>query len=58
MTISRIDVASGRREAVKTLVPADPSSRIGRVVVTPDGHYYVFDEVSRLSNLYLVKGLR
>ena len=58
--IARIDLRSGRREAVRTLRPPDPSgvTSILRIVMTPDGGSYAYTYVRAVSVLYLVEGLR
>jgi eukaryotic-like serine/threonine-protein kinase len=58
--IARIDLQSGRREAVRTLRPPDPSgvSSILRIVMTPDGGSYAYTYIRAVSALYLVEGLR
>ena len=59
VTIVRIDLASGQRSVVRELVPADPLARVTPyVVITPDGNSYAYAYRRRLSELYLVEGLR
>ena len=57
--VDRIDVSTGRREAWKTIQPADPVGvdNIFRIVVTPDGNAYCHDYVRFLSELFIVEGL-
>jgi hypothetical protein len=58
--IHRVDVATGKQQLVKELMPADPAG-IGRVspaVITPDGKYYVYGYGRVLSVLYVVDGLK
>ncbi|MEO8192128.1 MAG: protein kinase [Acidobacteriota bacterium] len=57
---SRIDVATGARLPWKTMIPDDPT---GVTFIRPphfshDGETYAYSYARRLSNLYLVKGLR
>jgi dipeptidyl aminopeptidase/acylaminoacyl peptidase len=58
--VSRVDLASGRRELFKKLGPADPAgvSPLSLTVFTPDGKCYAYGYVRRLSELYTVDGLR
>ncbi|MGE5275980.1 MAG: protein kinase domain-containing protein [Acidobacteriota bacterium] len=58
--ISRIEVATGARQPWKTLMPADPT---GVTFIRPphfsrDGEACAYSYSRRLSNLYLVRGLR
>jgi len=58
--IVRIDLATGKEEKWRDLVPADSTglnSIIG-VKVTPDGTRYAYSYYRSLSNLYLAGGLR
>jgi hypothetical protein len=58
--IARINLRSGRREAVRSLAPPDPAGTtdILRVVMTPDARAYAYTFVRAISALYLVDGLR
>ena len=58
--IMRLDLATGRRETLKELVPADTAGaqQIIPVRITPDGRYYVYTYFRRLSDLYLADRLR
>ena len=58
--VDRIDVSTGRREAWKTIQPADPVGvdTIVRILVTPDGKAYCHDYVRFLSELFIVEGLK
>jgi Tol biopolymer transport system component len=57
--VFRRDLATGRREPWKEIVPADPAG-VFRLdaTVTPDGRSYVYTYYRILSNLYLVEGIR
>jgi dipeptidyl aminopeptidase/acylaminoacyl peptidase len=58
--VDRLDLATGRRVLWKELAPPDLAggrSIIG-ISITPDARYYVYTYTSRLSNLYLVEGLK
>jgi serine/threonine protein kinase len=58
--IFRVDIDSGRRETWKELMPSDPAgvSGLAWICLTPDGESHVYTYVRRLSDLYLVEGLR
>jgi hypothetical protein len=58
--IDRIEIATGRREVWKELMPADPTGvlGIGRAFVTPDGESYAYHFASSVGRLYLAEGLR
>jgi Tol biopolymer transport system component len=58
--VDRVDVTTGRREAWKTIQPADPIGvdSIIRILVTPDGKAYCHDYVRFLSELFVVEGLK
>ncbi len=59
LDVFRVDLASGRREPFKKIVPADPAGfgtyPSGRF--TPDGKYYVYSFSRILSELYAVDNL-
>lgn len=56
--VYRLDLASGRRERIRTLVPDEPAgvSADGGVLATGDGERFVFSYVQLLGKLYVVKG--
>ncbi len=58
--VDRIEVSTGRREAWKTIQPADPVGvdTIASILVTPDGNAYCHDYVRLLSELFIVEGLK
>jgi DNA-binding winged helix-turn-helix (wHTH) protein len=58
--LERLDVASGARETVADLTPYDRAGMIGPLspVITADGRAYVWGFARRLSELYVVTGLR
>jgi Tol biopolymer transport system component len=58
--VDRIDIATGHREAWKTIQPADPVGVDGvfRILITPDGNAYCHDYVRFLSELFIVEGLK
>ncbi len=58
--VTRLDLESGKREAWKDLLPADPAGveRISNVLVTPDGKGYAYCYARLLSDLFVVEGLR
>jgi eukaryotic-like serine/threonine-protein kinase len=60
LNIYRFDFVSSTRQFVRQVRPADPtgSERLTQVFMTPDGKYYVYTGVRRLSTLFLVSGLK
>ncbi len=58
--IERLDVRTGARAAAAELRTGDPTGAIGPLspVITPDGRHYAFVYARRLSDLYVVDGLR
>lgn len=56
----RLDPYTGHRIWLRHLAPADPvgATGIGRMVVTPDARAWAYTVVRRLSELYVVEGLR
>jgi len=58
--VDLVEVATGRRQPWKTLMPADSAgvSNITRVCPTPDGKSYAYAYIRTLSDLYLVEGAR
>jgi len=60
INIYRFDFLSGTRTFVRRVQPPDPAGIDGitEMLMTPDGKYYVYGAPRRLSNLYVVSGLR
>jgi hypothetical protein len=60
LKVYRLDVATGRKDLWKTLMPSDAAGigSIVPVIPTPDGSSYVYTYARTLSDLYLVEGLR
>jgi Tol biopolymer transport system component len=58
--VFKIDVATGRREPWKTIVPVDPAGliEIDNIVMTPDARAYAYSFERILTNLEVVEGLR
>jgi Tol biopolymer transport system component len=58
--IVRLDVSTGERSPWKELMPLDNAGvqNIGPIRITPDGKTYVYGFQRRLSDLYLVEGLK
>ncbi len=58
--VYRYDLASGRKEPWKELMPSDAAglNTISRVVVTPDGKTYAYSYLRILSSLQLVDGMK
>ena len=59
-TISRVELATGKREVWKEVVPSDPVGVrfVGNLRLTPDGKTYAYHLTRQVSDLYLVEGLR
>jgi len=59
LKVSRLNVATGRREPWKELQPPDPVGvQMGPVVMTPDGNTYVYSFQRDICTLYLADGLK
>jgi Tol biopolymer transport system component len=58
--VFRLDVATGKRERVKDIAPADTAGFVALMdlSLTPDGKAYAYTYVRMLSNLYIVRGVR
>jgi Tol biopolymer transport system component len=57
--VSRVELATGRREPWKTIMPQDPVGIwMADLLLTPDGKSYVYNCSRDLSDLYLVEGLK
>ena len=58
--VDRLDLATGRRTRVFTVLPADPVGIPGiqGLYITPDARAYVYNVTRKLSVLYLVEGLK
>jgi hypothetical protein len=58
--VDRLDLATGRREHWKAILPPDPVGVYGipRLLLSADGGSYVYAYVRLLDDLYLVDGLR
>jgi hypothetical protein len=58
--VIRFDLAGGRRQVWRTLMPAEPSGgyAVTEFAITPDGQSYYYSFKRQLSQLYLVSGLR
>jgi Tol biopolymer transport system component len=58
--IYRFDFVNDTRQFVRQLRPADSTGmeRIGDVLMTPDGKYYVYGATREVSNLFVVTGLK
>ncbi|HZL96942.1 MAG TPA: hypothetical protein VFB99_25015 [Vicinamibacterales bacterium] len=58
--VHKLDVATGRRELWKMLIPGDASGvyAITEFTVTPSGHAYAYTYTRSLSQLYLARGIR
>ena len=59
LQIVRLDLSTGRREPWQDITPADWTGlSVGSVFLSADGKSYVYGYDRRLSDLYLVEGLR
>ncbi len=60
LRVTTLDLATGRKELWKELMPADPAgvSTIAPVLITPDEKYYVYSYTRTLGDLYVVDGLK
>jgi eukaryotic-like serine/threonine-protein kinase len=60
MRVVRVDLNTGKRELFKEIEPPDRSGilSLGPIQITPDGKIYVYGFTRRLSDLYVVEGLR
>ena len=58
--VTRLEVATGKREIWKDLLPADPAGieRISNVLISPDARSYAYCYARLLSDLFVVEGLR
>ncbi|MBV8053397.1 MAG: PD40 domain-containing protein, partial [Acidobacteriaceae bacterium] len=58
--VYRLDVSTGQRSLWKELIPSDAAgvSRLGPIVITPDGKSCLYGYHRILSDLYLVEGLK
>src|SRR5579862_4556587 len=58
--VYRLDLSSGHRSPWKELIPSDAAgvSRLGPIVITPDGKACLYGYHRILSDLYLVEGLK
>jgi eukaryotic-like serine/threonine-protein kinase len=60
VTISRVDAMTGKRTIWKQITPADPAGvdAFQGIAITPDEKSFVYSYRRRLSDLYLVDGLK
>jgi Tol biopolymer transport system component len=58
VTVYRLDLATGRREAIRSFAPNDPSGvlNVGPVLLSADGESYVYSYRRILDDLYVVTG--
>ena len=58
--VEKLDVATGRKQPWKSLVPPDVSgvTDISAILITPDGNNYVYEYGRTLSDLYLVNDVK
>ncbi|MGB7866379.1 MAG: hypothetical protein WCF74_23510, partial [Candidatus Sulfotelmatobacter sp.] len=60
LKITRVELATGKREPFKEIVPADPAGAqsIPYIKFSADGKSYAYSMGRQLSDLYVVDGLR
>ena len=60
LKITRIDLATGKREPFREIAPADPAGvqSIPSVYFSADGKSYAYTLGRQLSDLYVVDGLK
>ncbi len=58
--VSRLNISTGDRQPLLELTPRDPAGVVGidNLNMTRDGQTYVYSFVRRLSDLYVVEGIR
>jgi eukaryotic-like serine/threonine-protein kinase len=58
--VYRLDLATGHRTLWRGLIPSDSAgvSRLGPIVITPDGKSCLYGYHRVLSDLYLVEGMK
>ena len=59
LRVYRVDLAGGRRDLWKTIVPPDRAGLFGvELYITPDGQSYILNSHRWVNDLYLVEGLK
>jgi hypothetical protein len=58
--VVRWNPLTGARRPFLRIAPADPSGvwGINHLTITPSGHAYAYSVLRKLSDLYLIEGLR
>ena len=58
--VTRVEMATGKRELWKTLVPGDTTGleEVANIWLTPDGRSYVYNHIRTLCDLYLAEGFK
>jgi hypothetical protein len=58
--VTRLEVATGKREPWRDLMPVDPAGveRISNVLIAPDAKSYAYCYARLLSDLFVVEGLK
>ncbi len=58
--ITRIDVATGKRTLIREITPTNPAGLPGirSFAMTPDARHLAYNYVRKLSDLYLIEGLK
>ena len=59
-SVSKVDVATGKVTPWKTFIPSDRAGIVGiaNVKITPDERSYAYTYERRLSELYIISGLK
>ncbi len=60
LRVVKLDLASGRKELWKEVMPPDPAgvSTIAPVLITPDEKFYAYSYTRSLADLFVVEGLK
>jgi len=59
IVITRLDLATGKREPWKTITPSDAAGlRYATLTITPNGKYWALSTAKLLTDLFVVDGLR
>ena len=58
--VERLNLATGRRESWKTLMPSDSAGvmSVGPILITLDGNSYAYEYLRTLSDLYSIEGIK
>ena len=58
--LHRIEIATGKRTLVRTIMPVNPAGLAGirTLAITPDARFVAYNYTRKLSDLYLIEGLK